>query len=151
MVTPGRVNAFGQTKRCTILSRKGRRIFEHPKIKKKKKKNTSRDVELIGRKGNEIFFFFHRAFFGNPIPSAMANGLLLLLPWSIVNLPRPRPSREREKAARRREIVGSGGEKQGRGEREGKWKRVSGRRCVSRCGKFISTITGARRMAAYVR
>lgn len=95
------------------------------------------------------FFLYPVTFFGNPI-LAMVNGVLLL---SVVSLPR---AVERGEAARRREIVGRGGEKQGgRGGREwkGKWKRSGEFRDdgVSRCGKFISTITGARRMAANVR
>lgn len=96
------------------------------------------------------FFLYPVTFFGNPI-LAMVNGVLLL---PVVSLPR---AVERGEAARRREIVGRGGEKQGGREGgrewEGKWKRSGEFRDdgVSRCGKFISTITGARRMAANVR
>lgn len=92
------------------------------------------------------FFLYPVAFFGNPI-LAMVNGVLLL---PVVSLPR---AVERGEAARRREIVGRGGEKRGGREWEGKWKRSGEFRDdgVSRCGKFISTITGARRMAANVR
>lgn len=52
------------------------------------------------------FFLYPVTFFGNPI-LAMVNGVLLL---SVVSLPR---AVERGEAARRREIVGRGGEKRG--------------------------------------
>lgn len=75
------------------------------------------------------FFLYPVTFFGNPI-LAMVNGVLLL---PVVSLPR---AVQRGEAARRREIVGRGGEKQGgRGERVGRKmeekRRVSGRRCFT--------------------
>lgn len=79
----------------------------------------------------------------------MVNGVLLL---PVVNL----PGSIGERGGRRREIVagknGEGGRERERARRKMEEKRTEFEDDgVSRCGKFISTITGARRMAACVR
>lgn len=68
----------------------------------------------------------------------------------VVNL----PGSIGERGGRRREIVAGKNEEEGR---ERARRKMEEKRTefeddgVSRCGKFISTITGARRMAACVR
>ena len=77
----------------------------------------------------------------------MVNGVLLL---PVVNL----PGSIGERGGRRREIVAgqNGEEGRERARRKMEEKRTEFEDDgVSRCGKFISTITGARRMAACVR